>query len=363
MSDNRISLRQLLALLLAALLSPAVRLLPARTAEEAGAAGWLSSLVMLPVVLGLCWVMSALFRRAEEGDGLGEIIRRSLGRPLGTLVLTLYLLWGLFLLCANTRLFGLRFLSTSYRNAPMGVFLLTALLLVVWLIRKPLAVFARAGEIFCLALVLCLALCLVFGLFQVRAEHVLPVWWEDAPGVLRAGRPVLAVAGYGVFGAFLAGRVVRCPDGRRRSMKWAVVFCLLLTGLQLVCLGNFGPGLTARLEVPLFMMVKGIGVPGAFERVESVVVALWALSDLALLGLLASACCTIARTVFPIKKRGAAVLSVAALALVGGLFFFPDSFTLRRWMAQIGEWGSIAFGFFVPAVLLLILAVRCRRQK
>ena len=52
--------------------------------------------------------------------------------------------------------------------------------------------------------------------------------------------------------------------------------------------GNFGPGLTARMDTPFFMMVKGIGIEGTFQRVESVIIALWVFSDLALLNLLAA---------------------------------------------------------------------------
>ena len=56
MPDDRISLRQLLALLFAALLAPAIGVLPSQTAALAGEAGWLSALAALPVLLGLCWV-------------------------------------------------------------------------------------------------------------------------------------------------------------------------------------------------------------------------------------------------------------------------------------------------------------------
>ena len=40
MPDDRISLRQLLALLFAALLAPAIGVLPSQTAALAGEAGW-----------------------------------------------------------------------------------------------------------------------------------------------------------------------------------------------------------------------------------------------------------------------------------------------------------------------------------
>ena len=253
MPDDRISLRQLLALLFAALLAPAIGVLPSQTAALAGEAGWLSALAALPVLLGLCWVLFALLRPAGEGAGLAQVTETVLGRGLGKGVLLLYLLWGLLLLSANARLFALRFLSTSYRNAPLGLFLLTLLGLTLWLVRKPVRVLARTGEVFYLALAIGLGFSLILGVLQVEPRHILPLWTEDLPGVLSAAVPVLGLFGYVVFAAFLGGNVTRGEGDRRRALWWAAAFCLVLTALQLVCLGNFGPGLTARMDTPFFM--------------------------------------------------------------------------------------------------------------
>ena len=45
------------------------------------------------------------------------------------------------------------------------------------------------------------------------------------------------------------------------------------------------------------LMVKGIGIRGTFQRVESVILALWVLSDVALLALLACACSAVSASV------------------------------------------------------------------
>ena len=227
MPDDRISLRQLLALLFAALLAPAIGVLPSQTAALAGEAGWLSALAALPVLLGLCWVLFALLRPAGEGAGLAQVTETVLGRGLGKGVLLLYLLWGLLLLSANARLFALRFLSTSYRNAPLGLFLLTLLGLTLWLVRKPVRVLARTGEVFYLALAIGLGFSLLLGVLQVEPRHILPLWTEDLPGVLSAAVPVLGLFGYVVFAAFLGGE---CHPGRGRPPPCAMVGGRLLSG-------------------------------------------------------------------------------------------------------------------------------------
>lgn len=236
--------------------------------------------------------------------------------------------------------------------------MLTLLGLTLWLVRKPVRVLARTGEVFYLALAIGLGFSLILGVLQVEPRHILPLWTEDLPGVLSAAVPVLGLFGYVVFAAFLGGNVTRGEGDRRRALWWAAAFCLVLTALQLVCLGNFGPGLTARMDTPFFMMVKGIGIEGTFQRVESVIIALWVFSDLALLNLLAGSCSVLAQSVFSLKERKHAVLPLLLLALAGAWFLFPDAFSLERWMEGPARIGSLLFGFGIPVLLLLVKKLR-----
>ena len=360
MPDDRISTRQLLTLLFAALLSPAIRLLPARTAAVAGTAAWLSALAALPAVLGLCWVLFALLRPAEEGVGLPQVFQQVLGKPLGKTVTALYLLWGLFLLCVNARLVALRFLATSYRNAPLLLFITTLLGVTLWLVRKPIRVLARVGEIFYLILAIGVGATLLFGAFQIEAYHVWPVWKEDIPGILTASVSVLGLMGYTVFAAVLAGHVRHREEDRRHALAWAGVFCGVLTALQLVCLGAFGPALIMRMDTPFFMMVKGIGIEGSFQRVESLVIALWVLSDLALLALLAGACSVLAHCVCTRIERKKWVWLIIPGALIGAVTLFPNVFVLEQIMLSIALPGNLIFGFLIPFVVLLVKKLRTK---
>ena len=137
-------MRQLLALLFAALLSPAVQLLPRSSATLAGEAGWLSALAALPVYLLLCWLVLRLLGRFPEGTGLAEAFQRTLGAPLGKGLTLLYLLWGLVALAANLRSCGQRLLTTSYRNTSLWGFVFLLLAVVLWTARGKLSAFARA---------------------------------------------------------------------------------------------------------------------------------------------------------------------------------------------------------------------------
>lgn len=358
MRKDSISMRQLLVLLFVALLSPAIRVLPAETAAVAGQAGWLSSLTALPLALGLCWVFFCLMGNAPNGTGLAEVIEGVLGKVLGKGILLIYMVWALVLLCVNTRLCAQRFLATGYRNSSLVLFVAALVAVALWLSWGRLSAFARTGEVFYLILTLALGGVLLFALFHVEAENIFPIWIEDTAPVLWSSVPVLGVLGYAVFGVFLAGGVTRRQGDKARAIKWTAVFCLLLTAIQFINLGNFGPALIARMEQPFFMMVKGIGVQGAFQRVESVVIALWALSDIVFIGLLTFACCTLAKTLFGLKEAKHAAPPVTLLTLLGTLLLFSDAFSLDRFANSVVPAGNLLLGFLLPLVLVPVAALR-----
>lgn len=363
MSNDTISARQLRTLLFAALLSPAIQVLPAQSAAAAGEAGWLSVVPALPALLLLCLALRSLLRRMPPGTGLAGAVRLVWGRRAGSVVLAAYLLWGVLLLGADTRRYALRFLSTGYRNAPLPLFIVILLLAVFWVGRGRLCALARAGEVVGLALSIALGLVLFFGLFQIRAEHILPVWTQDLPAIARASLPVLAVLGYTVFAAFLGEGVQWGQRDEKGCLGWVLKLCGVLTLLQLTCLGSFGPGLTGHMDTPFFMVVKGIGVQGAFERVESVIIALWILSDLALLCLVLFACRAILHEMLPNRGTGkTAVIPVVVGAMLVALFCFPDSYLLSTFMEQAVTVGSLIFGFFLPFLLWATARVQEMRR-
>ncbi|NCE63761.1 spore gernimation protein [Pseudoflavonifractor sp. 524-17] len=358
MKEDKITLGQLLALLFGALLSPMLLLLPRQTAMAAGKGGWLCSIAAVPAVLAAAWALSVLLRARPEGNGLSAGLEAAFGKGLGRGVTAVYLLWGLLLLGWNTRWCAFRFLSTGYRNGPLNLFIVILLAVTFQVGRRKLSVLARAGEVFALALGAGLGLSLLFAAFHMERANLGPLGAGEAAGIGRGTAPVLGLMGYGVFAAFLGGRVERRPGQRRRLLRWAGLMCAGLTAFQLVCMGNFGPGLIVRMEIPFFMMIKGVGVPGAFERVESLLMALWVLADLCLLGLLFFACRQIGEDWWGGKESRrlpwGIILAGAALAL----WTMPDAFILSYTMEHVAAAGNVILGGAVPVAAAVILKIR-----
>lgn len=358
MPKDKISVRQLGALLFSALLSPMIQLLPRETAAAAGKAGWLTALPALPAALALAWALWTVMTCVPEEGGMACGLEYAFGRWAGRLITVLYLLWGLLLLGWNIRWCAFRFLSTSYRNGPLLLFIAILLGITLWVGRKKPVVLGRAGEIFALALGAALGFSLLFGAFQMKRANLGPIWTEEWAAVPGGVWPVLGLMGYAVFGAFLPNDTSSLKKEKRRLLRWSGWFCALLGLFQLICIGNFGPGLIRKMEIPFYMMVKGIGVQGAFQRVESLVMALWVLSDLALLGMLFFACRQMAEGWMGSRAKGWLPWGIALAA--GGLAvgMLPDSYELSHVMERAAVAGNIVLGMALPVAAALVIRLR-----
>lgn len=280
MRDRRITQQQLRTLLLLALLPLATELLPGRM-EQAGSAAWLC-----PLAAGGGAVVLALVCGKDTGapKDLGLRLREHWGKAGSRVLMGAFFLWGFVLLTAHASRVGGR-LSDALGASPV---LLTAavLLLAGVMAGEGVPAFARACEVFALAVGFGFVLVLLFGVFRLRWDYILlwgPEELRQVPGGALTALGTLAAGSYAVF---LLSDVREEPKSRQRWTPWALgIFALVAAGMVLV-LGRFGPALTAQIDRPFFQMVSGLGFEGAFQRLEQLASALWVLGDEALLALL-----------------------------------------------------------------------------
>lgn len=344
MRSESVSLRQITVLTVTGLLAPAADLLPGLLARDAGRAGWLAPLLVLPVVLLWTALLSSLFK--EEGSDLRRLLRRGLGTLPGWVLILLYIMWGTALLGGGLLRASVR-LGAAYGDGAGRVLAILVLLLALWMVWGKEGGLCRAAEIFWLAMVAAVAAVLLLSLPQLKGERLLPAW-EDWKGAPSAWADCLGLVGTGVFGAALAGKAPRRAGSRRRLLGWGTALCLLLAALTAAVLGQVGAELAAKLEHPFFIMVQGLSLEGGFARLEAPMAALWLLTDFAWMGLLLAA---VKKLAGERAGKWVALLSAFAAA-VGQTFFTKKVFTV---------FGGLLLGFGVPLLLLLLVKWRERR--
>lgn len=348
MKDDKISRTQLMALLWAGVMAPAAELLPALLLPGAGRGAWLAVILAAPLLLAAGWLMGSLAGR----EGLAREITGLLGRWPGGAVLLLYIVWALFLLALRLRLCAQRLFASGERDGALWFFLLGTAALLLWLGRGKLAPFARTGQIFLTALLVTAGVVLGLSLFQAKPERLFPLWWGEAGPVLRAALSAAGVMGWGLFLPFLLGNVQ--DQGEQKHwhwLFWGLGGALLLAAAQAVILGNLGAELAARLDNPFFALAKSVGVEGAFQRVESVVTALWTFADLTMGGVLIFAVRAMAARLLPERSLGWVPWAAVLLGTAGALTLFPDLGTAELWNRRLVPLGNLILGFLLPALL------------
>lgn len=360
MEGDQISARQLYGMLFTGLLTPAVRALPVLTAAVADKSAWLTGLLAFPPLLGAGW---ATYTLSKGAGGLSGGLCRAFGVTVGRTITIIYMLWALFLLSLEGRLYAGRMVTAGYRGASPAVFLLVLLGVTVWMARRKLCAFARSAEICFLVLALILTLVVGFSLLDARPRRVLPVWTQDLPAAAAATLVPVGVLSGGVLGGFLAGQVSPREGDARLGRRWLLGTCVAITLLQLGAVAQLGARLCARVEVPFFEMARGVGMDGAFQRVESIVMAFWILSDFVWMGTLLFAIKAMAAVVAkPNWVRRTPVIA-ATLAFLGALFLFPDDFAARALDAWLAPAGQLVLGFAIPFAALLGEYLKRRKEE
>ena len=160
--------------------------------------------------------------------------------------------------------------------------------------------------------------------------------------------PACGVLGWGMFAAFLLGNTEPAKHSRRDWLVWSGVGCLLLSLEQLVVVGNLGESLAQRLHSPFFALAKSVGVEGAFQRVESIVSALWIFGDLALLGVILFALWEMARTVWKKAEQKTVVTAAVLPAIIISMAAFPDGVGAEAAGRGIVLVGNLILGVALP---------------
>ena len=349
MREDVISRTQLMALLWAGVMAPAAQLLPSLLLPRAGRGAWLAVALMAPLVLAAGWLWGSLSGR--EGPARGLCCQ--LGRWPGRLVLFIYMVWGQLLLTLRLRACAQRLLASGDRDGALWFFVLALAALLLWMGRGKLAAFARAGQLFLAALLLAAGVVLALSLLQARPERLLPLGWRDAGPVLLSALEGAGVLGWGFFAAFLLGRVIPEEGQGWHWLAWGLGGILALAAAQAVILGNLGPELAGRLDNPFFALAKSVGVEGAFQRVESIISALWTFADLTMGGVLIFALRAIGEEVLPPKLQKWVPWGAVILAAAGSLTLLASADQVREWSQQWVPGGNLILGFGIPGLLNL----------
>lgn len=348
MERDTLSFSQWMALLLGALLSPAIELLPGSAAQ-----GGIAGAALAVVGIALFGAAGMIVGYLVSDGGLLRAIGKSFGAWGGKAVLLLYLIWGELLLALRLRLAAQRMMESGARDGAAWFFVLGLGAMTWWMGRGSLGALGRTAQMFFLVLAVTGGAVLALSLFQVEPGNLLTSWSRKYVGTTELVWPGIQVAGYGSFAMFLYQ-----PSGEKKGRRWLRVLVwawLVVTVAQVVIVGRFGPALTQELDAPFLQLSKSMGVKGAFQRVESIVSALWIFSDLLLLALLL---CSVRQigTELTTKVSELPLITIGiVIAMILAVACFGVKISAKELEERLIPVGNIVLGIIVPAVACILL--------
>lgn len=357
---EKITEREMAVLCFTALFSPLIRTAPSASVAAAGKAGWLSPLAALIPALLTVWILKKGMSLVPEG-GLGQLLQLGYGRVLGRIFCGLEGAWLFAELSVCFRLYGERFLGSVYRDTSLFLFILTLAVIALWQSRKSLPAVARLAQISFFPLTITVAAILVLGIGKMEKENWLPIWWNDVGGVAREMTPMLSIFGLALAGFFLGGQVRR--EKKKYAQAWTVVFFLVAGAVSIVVLGLFGPGMSRRLQVPLFTLAKEVQAGSLLERLEAFVIAVWVLSDLLLVILLEKALCRALADAAGLEEEKQLAIPVLFGAVFGSVLCGSREELVLKFAETWLQTARFAMIYLIPLAGCLLALVRERKKS
>ena len=348
MNNNKITHKQLMAIAFISLLSPIIRIVPV------GYASWLSPVIaIVPIALHMI-MMSSFLKNRKENEGLAHMFMRSVGKTGGKAVALLFALWGMVYAGFVLRMGSERLLSSVYANGSVSFFVVVTLLVSLIGAFGNIKNLARSAQILVLMISSTLVIIFVFALTSVKTENLLPVSYLNSGDILYGAVPVANVICVFSYFTFLSAYVKRGEDERRITLKWGAGMLVLLFGVLITTIGALSINLAKNVQNPFFVVIRDITIFNTVERIESIVIAMWAMSDFVYLSsiitIVSEMWCVVTNT----AQKKWFVVPIAAVALVSAFAIAPNAFALKRFadIAVPGIHFILTF-FVLPAVFII----------
>ncbi|MCL2693851.1 MAG: spore germination protein [Oscillospiraceae bacterium] len=353
------SVKQFYALFMLASFSPLIRLTSAAGARLAGRAGWVSVFISCAVLYGLIALFSLYFRRADKAD-LYSLYKTAFGKAAANVLAMLYAVWVFILAGYYLGMFSERFAGGIMPGVSAEFFTITLLALVFIILSGEFRSFALLGNISFYMVLTSIAVIFLLQLPKIRPENLLPVTTYDAEGILMGSLPMLGVFAYLTPLLFISGTL---PSFKKHGLYCALTLLAVNIVIVMSTIGVFGADLTKEMRQPFLMSVKTMGAQGALERLESVFLLLWVVTDLAIIVMFLHVLLKLTGTLTGVQKPAIfrAPLILGVYVLSG--FLIRDMSGTAAFTERIGLPVNLIMGFGLPGLAVMVGVVRLKAKK
>jgi spore germination protein len=326
-------------------------------AKFGGNDGWIIMIALGVAHIFLAFLMIKLSCRFP-GKTFPEYIQLILGAFLGKILVLLICFYIMVNLAYEVREFTEVAKMFLLPRTPTEIIIFALILVCVYVVRGGVESIARIAEITFPILFIPFFLVLIPGLPSLDLTNLLP-FGNDISTKFTRMIPHAPHAFRGIeYILFYIGFMER-PQKAYKSVAWALVFITFFyTLISIITIGAFGAKSAAKTIWPLLNYIRNINIPGLFlERLDGVILSIWVITVFT----------TIITGFYIVTYSISKILNTKeqkqfALPLMIFIYYLalqPASLAeLYKWGDWIFKYVSSIFIYIVPAVVLLIAAIR-----
>ncbi len=334
-------------------------IIPSIIASVAGKDSWLSVIIAIAVGLPIVWIYTYLAGLYPEKTFV-EIMQLLLGKWFGGFTALNFVF--IALLSATHLIWYIGdFFTTVYMTGITGYYI-NILFIVVMAIALlyGLEVIARVREILFLFTFPLFIIVILFIIPKYKIDNLFPVLEN---GVVPAVKGIFPILTSTVFPSLFLlmifpANIKNIKAAKKSIYKGYLLGMFELLGIIMMCLLVMGGELTANLRYPLFTVTKEIDVGTIFSRLEALIVIVWLAVGFyaALVSFYAGAFGL--SQVLKLKDYKKIVLPLLLIVAVYSGFIYKNVPYQINYDQLVRTPVSIAFGFVLPLVLLVIALIR-----
>lgn len=359
---NKISNRQIKALLVTTIVGVGVLSLPSDVAMVLNNGGWIGILLGGLISIPFIMVINKLFS-IDPGKSFFQISCQAVGRAVTKVFLFIIFAYFIMVLAYTVRLFSEVIKAYLLENTPTEVIILTMLLATAYIARSKIEVLARFAVMIYPIIVGFVIFLLVVNLPNNDFTNILPLFDIDYKLIPRAVyASFFSYAGYEIL--LFAQHI---SEDESRSLKYSVGSMFMVIGIYLVIffitLSQYGIHQLKREIWPTIAVIKEIDLPGYFlENLDGVVMAVWVLVVYATVGPFFYACGVTIAEIFGFNSHKLFIPFLIPLIYIIALI--PDNLvTVNEILGSIGNYLNVAAVVIVPIIILIAAYVRKGREK
>jgi len=276
--NNKISLRQLQALLFLEIFGFGVTALPRRVAESAGQDGWVGVLLATVMIIPIVAIISHITKLAR-GRSFHDFACMVISKPLGIIISLIFCIRLVLLASGNLRIFAEITRQTMLPTTPFAVVFVSMLMLAAYGAAKGIETRARMAEI--LILVVLMPLIFVFGISgrDIDITNLAPVMVTPFENIV-SGSFSAFFAFSGIEVLLLVSPYLSRPKHLTKSAaQVTITIGIFMAIVTAVTIARFGPKGIIHQMWPVLKMMDTISLPGSIiDRQGALIMTFWIIS-------------------------------------------------------------------------------------